>query len=91
MCHPQVVLSSIFNDYLKLNVHGHTKQQLVAILLLRVSVRELRNRLLSDPVYGGLKESRDAENNISISDSTLRSLLPPQLKNVIKIQGYVWL
>ena len=29
-------------------------------------------------VDGGLKEARDVDNNIIISDSTLRSLLPPQ-------------
>ena len=30
--------------------------------------------------YGGLKEAIDADNNIIISDSTLRSLFPPQQK-----------
>ena len=31
---------------------------------------------------GGLDEERDAEYNIIISDSTLRNILPNQLKNM---------
>ena len=31
---------------------------------------------------GGLKDKRDAEDKIIISDSTLRNILPPQLKNM---------
>ena len=31
---------------------------------------------------GGLKDERDAENNIIISDSTLHNILTPQLKNM---------
>ena len=81
MHHPQVVQSPIFNDCLKVNIGGHTEPQLVPKLLLRVSVRELHNSLFCDPVDGGIKETRDEENNSIINDSTLRSLLPPQLKN----------
>ena len=36
--------------------------------------------LVSDPNDGGLKYARDEYGNIIISDSTLRSLLLPQLK-----------
>ena len=43
-----------------------------------MSVRELHNNLVSDPNYGGLKDARDEDGKIIISDSTLRSLLPPQ-------------
>ena len=43
------------------------------------------------PIDGGLKEARDEDDNIIISDSTLRSLLPPQFKNFNSIQGYVCL
>ena len=89
MHHPQVLQSPIFNYCLKVNIYGHTETQLVPKLLLQFSVRELHKSLVSDPVYYGLKEARDAQNNIIISDSTLRLLLPPQFKNVIKIQGYV--
>ena len=49
-----------------------TEPQLVPKFLLQVSVRELHNILVSDPYDGGLKDARDEENNIIISDSTLR-------------------
>ena len=68
-----------------------TEPQLVPKLLLQVSVRELHNSLVSDPNYGGLKDARDEDGKIIISDSTLRSLFPPQLKNVRTLQDYVWL
>ena len=47
-----------------------------------MSVREIHNSLLSDPNDGGLKDTRDEDDNIIISDSTFRSLLPPQLKQI---------
>ena len=43
-------------------------------------VRELNNILVSDPNDIGIKYDTDKDDNIIISDSTLRSLLPPQLK-----------
>ena len=54
--------------------------QLVPKLLLQVSVRELHNSLVSDPNDVGIKDARDEDDKIIISDSTFRSLLPPQLK-----------
>ena len=78
MHHLQVVQSPIFNDYPKVKVDGHIEPQLVTKLLLHVSVRELRNNLGSDTIGGGLKEVRDEDDNIIISDSTLRSLLSPK-------------
>ena len=57
-----------------------TEPQLVPKLLLQVSVRELYNSLVSDPNDGGFKDARDEYGKIIISDSTLRSLLPSQLK-----------
>ena len=47
-----------------------------------MSVRELHNSLVSDPNDGGLKDARDEDDKIIISDSTLRSLLSPQLKQM---------
>ena len=91
MHHPQVVLSLIVNDCLKVKIDGRTEPQLVTKLLLHVYARELHNDLVSYADNGGLKESRDEDYNIIISYSTLRSLLSPQFKNVIKIQGHVWL
>ena len=54
--------------------------QLVPKRLLQVSVRELHNSRVSNPNDGGLKEARYDGDNIIISDSTLRSLFPQQLK-----------
>ena len=47
-----------------------------------MSVRELHNILVSDPNCGDLKYARDEDDNIIISDSTLRSVFPPQLKQM---------
>ena len=54
--------------------------------LLQVSVRELHNSLVSDPNDGGLQEARYEENNIIISNYTLRTLLLTQFKK--KSAGY---
>ena len=51
-----------------------TEPQLVTKLLLRVSVRELHNSLVSDPNDGGLKDAKDEDDNIIINDYTLNSL-----------------
>ena len=37
---------------------------------------------MRDPNDGGLKDARDEDGKIIISDSTLRSLLPPKLKQM---------
>ena len=47
-----------------------------------MSVRELHNSLVSDPNDGGIKDSRDEDGKIIINNSTLRSLLPPKLKQM---------
>ena len=38
--------------------------------------------MVSPPEEGVLKDTRDEENNIIISDSTKQNILPPQLKNM---------
>ena len=55
-----------------MNIDGHTEPQNLPNFLLQVSFRELHNRLVSDKYDGGIKEEIYAENNIIISDSTLR-------------------
>ena len=47
-----------------------------------MSARELHNIIVSDPNDGGMKYARDEDDKIIISDSTLRLLLPPQLKQM---------
>ena len=59
-----------------------TEAQLVPNFLLHVSVRELHNILVSDTNDGGLKDAMDEDYDIIISDSTLCSLFPPQLKQI---------
>ena len=59
-----------------------TEPQLVPKLLLQVSVRELHNRIVSDTNDGGIKDARDEYGKVIISDSTLRSMLSPQLKQM---------
>ena len=78
--HPQVCQSPISNDCLKVMFDDKTEPQLVPKLSLQVSVIELYNSLVSDPNYGGLKDAREEDYNIIISDSTLHLLLPHQLK-----------
>ena len=80
--HPQVVQSPISNDCLKVMLDDQTEPQLVPKHLLQVSVREIHNSLVSDPNDGGIKDARDEDSNTIISDSILRSLLPPQLKQM---------
>ena len=63
-------------------LYDQTEPQLVPKFLFHVSVRELHNSLVSDPNDGGFKYYRDEDGNIIISGSTLRSLLPPQLKQM---------
>ena len=80
--HPQVVQSPISNDCLKVMFDDQTEPQLGPKLLLQVSVRELHNIIVSDTNDGVIKYARDEDDNIIISDSTLSSLFPPQLKQI---------
>ena len=63
-----------------MKIDGYTEHQPVPKLLFQVSVREIHNNIASAKKDGGIKEARDEDDNIIISDSTLRSLLSPQLK-----------
>ena len=66
-----------------------TEPQLVPKLLLHVSIRELHNSLVIDTNDCGLKYARDKDDNIIISNSTLRSLLPHQLKQIYGCECYI--
>ena len=68
--YPQVVQYPIDNDLLKVSIDGHSKPQLVPNFLLQVSAQELHNNMVIYPEEGGSKETRYAENNIIIIDST---------------------
>ena len=83
--------SPIEKDCPKVKINSYNDPQLVPKLLLQVYVRKLHNNIVSDTKDGELKEEIDEYDNVLISDCTLRSLFPNQFKNVIKIQGRVWL
>ena len=68
--HPQVVKSQIVDDFLKLNIDGHTEPQLFPKLLLQVSVLELHNKFVSDTEDSGINKVIYEENNRIICDST---------------------
>ena len=82
MRHSPVVQSPVFNNCLKVNIDGHKEPQIVPKLLQQVFVIKTNNILVSDPLYVRLKEVRDAENIIIVSDSTLHLLLLPQFKKM---------
>ena len=50
-----------------------------------MSVTELHNSLVSYPNDSGIKYARGEDDNNIISDSTLRSLLPPELKQISEL------
>ena len=74
--------SPISNDWLKVSIAGHYEPQVATKLLLKVSVRELNNIMVSPPEGYGLKEAIYANNNIIISDSTLHTIISPQYKKI---------
>ena len=50
-------------------------------LLLEFSIRQLHNDIIASPYDGGLIGARNAEiNDVIISNTTLRSLAPPQIR-----------
>ena len=59
-----------------------SEHQLVPKFLLQVSVRELHKSFVSDSNDGGIRDARYEYVNIIISDSTLISLFPTQLKQM---------
>ena len=80
--HPQVVVSPIANDCVKLFIDVQVEPQLVTKLLLKVLVRELNNITVSPTEEDVINDAIYTDNNIIISDSSLRKNLPYELKNV---------
>ena len=72
----------VANDCLKQPIDCQVEPHLFTKLLLQVSVRELHNSTVIPPEEGGLKEARYADNNTIIAASTLRNILPTQIKNM---------
>ena len=65
-----------------MSIDGHSEPKLVSKLLLKVSFRELHNSTASPPEECGIKDARDADNTIIISDYTLLSIITTQLNNM---------
>ena len=74
--------SLIVNYYLKVSIDGPSRPHLVSNFLLQVSILEIHNIMVIPLEEGGLKYKRDVENNTIISDYTLQSVMPSQLKNM---------
>ena len=74
--------SKIDNDSIQLYIRGQAGPQLVPKLLLKLFVREQYNSTVIPLEEGGMKEARDTKDNIIISDSTLRNILPPQINKI---------
>ena len=55
-----------------MSIDGHAETHLFPRKLLQVFVWELDNIMVSPSEEGGLKEARDADNNITISDYTMK-------------------
>ena len=83
--------SPIANDWPKLYIDGHSEPKLVPKILLHVSFWEPHNIMVSPQEEGGLNEAREAENNITISDSTIWLIFHPKLRIFLhgKISGVV--
>ena len=64
----------IANDWIKVDIDGHTEKQLSPKLLLQVSARELHNIMVISPDDGGMKYERFKK--IIISDY-VHNILPP--------------
>ena len=80
MKNSNVLQSPITRDTL-LTADADTKvKHRVPKLLLECSMRQSHNELIASPDDGGLVGARHAiTNDVIISDTTLRSLAPPQL------------
>ena len=72
-------------------LYGQTEPQLVPKLLLQVSIRELHNSLVSDTNGDGIKDARDEDDKIIISDSTFFHCATSIKTSVRTLQDYVWL
>ena len=65
-----------------MSIDGNSEKKMVPKFSLQMFIQELHNSMVIKPEEGGLKEARYKENNFIISDSTLRNILPTQLKNM---------
>jgi hypothetical protein len=77
--HPHVINSPIAKDTLLVTNAQGVKER-VSKLLLEIPIRDLHNDLILPPREGDLADAQDSSGNVSISDTSLRRLLPKQLQ-----------
>ena len=65
--HPQVVVSPIANNCIKLYIDVQVEPQLVPKFLLQLPIIELHNSMVGPPEEGGITDAIYAENNIIVS------------------------
>eukprot|EP00978_Attheya_sp_CCMP212_P017892 scaffold48234_cov60-Attheya_sp.AAC.6 len=83
MKNPNVRQSPISRDTLIIKDAETGVKRSVPKLLLECSVRQLHNELIVPPDQGGLLGARHHESNdVIISDTMLRSLVPPELRPI---------
>ena len=73
--HGNVATLPIYSETLLVKGPGSSEKHRVPKLLLEIPVRELHNLLLAPTDQGGLAQSRDEENKILCSDTTLRRII----------------
>ena len=79
--HPEVVQSPLVNDTLLVPDEDGVKQR-VPKHLLRISVWELHNDLMNRDERVGCPAAYDADGNLIISDTTLRNIMPKNVKRI---------
>ena len=83
--HPHVIASPIHRDTILIKVpqpNGIILKERVGKLLLEISVRDLYHDLLKPPPVGLSDVYCSSTNNIIISETYLRNILPPQLRPI---------
>ena len=80
LCHEHVIPSSISKDTILVYNPVSKKREPVTKLLLQISVRELHDDLISSPPKGLSSVYDTKTKKLLVSESTLRTMLPPQLR-----------
>ena len=69
--HPHVIVSPIINDCAIIKVSVRNEKKSVTNIFLKISVREIQNKMVRPVSQGALSEAQYRNNNIIISNSLL--------------------
>ena len=69
--HPHVIVSPIINDCAIIKVSVRNEKKSVTNIFLKISVREIQNKMVRPVSQGVLSEARDKNKNIMINDYVL--------------------